>query len=46
LTLNSIAFLSESSVDFFYTENGMFGNHYLIAQTFDGENFENATMYG
>lgn len=46
LTLNSIAFLSDSSADFFYSENGMFGNHSLIAQSFDGENFEHTTMYG
>ena len=46
LTLKSVAFLSDSSVDFFYSENGMFGNHSLIAQSFDGENFEDATMYG
>jgi hypothetical protein len=46
LILYSIAFLSDASVDIFYSENGMFGNHSLIAQSFDGENFENATMYG
>ncbi|UUC44762.1 DUF2262 domain-containing protein [Flavobacterium cerinum] len=46
LTLNSITFLSDTSVDFFYSENGMFGNHYLIAQSFDGENFNDTTMYG
>jgi hypothetical protein len=46
LTLYSISFLSDASVDIFYSENGMFGNHSLIAQSFDGENFENATMYG
>ena len=46
LTLRSINFLSDSSVDFFYSENGMFGNHSLIAQSFDGENFEDTTMYG
>jgi hypothetical protein len=46
LTLNSISFLSDASVDIFYSENGMFGNHSLVAQSFDGENFETATMYG
>lgn len=46
LTLISITFLSDSSVDFFYSENGMFDNHTLIAQSFDGENFEDATMFG
>lgn len=46
LTLKSISFLSDSSIDFFYSENGMFGNHSLIAQSFDGENFDYTTMYG
>ncbi len=46
LTLNGINFLSDESVDFFYYENGMFGNHSLIAQSFDGENFDDAMMYG
>lgn len=46
LTLTSITFLSSSSIDFFYSENGMFGNHSLIAQSFDGENFDDTTMYG
>ena len=46
LTLTSISFLSDSSIDFYYSENGMFGNHWLIAQSFDGENFDDAEMYG
>ncbi len=46
LSLNGINFLSDESVDFFYHENGMFGNHSLIAQSFDGENFDDAMMYG
>ncbi len=46
LTLIGITFLSDSSIDFFYSENGMFDNHTLIAQSFDGENFEDATMFG
>lgn len=46
LTLRSISFLSDSSVDFLYSENRMFGNHSLIAQSFDGENFKDAIMYG
>ena len=46
LTLTSISFLSDSSIDFFYSENGMYGNHSLIAQSFDGENFDDTTMYG
>ena len=46
LSLYAINFLSDSSVDFFYNDNGMYGNHSLIAQSFDGENFDNATMFG
>ncbi len=46
LELNGINFLSKDSIDIFYTENGMFGNHSLIAQSFDGENFDHSTMYG
>nr|WP_199002247.1 DUF2262 domain-containing protein [Flavobacterium sp. ASV13] len=46
LTLKSVSFLSDSCIDFFYSENGMFGNHSLIAQSFDGENFDDATMFG
>ncbi|SEL08546.1 hypothetical protein SAMN04487910_1668 [Aquimarina amphilecti] len=46
LELNGINFLSKDSIDVFYNENGMFGNHSLIAQSFDGENFDDSTMYG
>ena len=46
LTLTSISFLSDSSIDFYYSENGMFGNHWLVAQSFDGENFDYAEMCG
>lgn len=46
LELDGINFLSKDSVDIFYKENGMFGNHSLIAQSFDGENFDNSTMFG
>lgn len=46
LTLYAINFLSDSSIDFFYNENGLMGEHSLIAQSFDGETFEDATMYG
>jgi hypothetical protein len=46
LELNGINFLSKDCVDIFFNENGMFGNHSLIAQSFDGENFEDSTMYG
>ena len=46
LKLTAINFLSNMSFDFFYTENGMFGNHTLISQSFDGENFEGGMMFG
>jgi hypothetical protein len=46
LTLVGINFLSNSNIDFFYNENGMFGNHSLIAQSLDGENFEYSEMFG
>ena len=46
LTLYAITFRSNCSIDFFYSENGMFGDHSLIAQSFDGENFDAATMFG
>ena len=46
LRLNGINFLSTDSVDFFYSENNMFGGHWLILQVFDGENFEYLQMYG
>ena len=46
LTLTNIKFLSNSSIDFFYSENGMFGDHWLVAQSFDGENFDYTEMYG
>lgn len=46
LQLDGINFLSTDSVDFFYSENNMFGGHSLIPQVFDGENFEYLQMYG
>lgn len=46
LTLDGINFLSKDSIDVLYTENGMFGNHSLIAQSFDGESFDDSTMFG
>ncbi len=46
LELNGVNFLSKDCVDIFFNENGMFGNHSLIAQSFDGENFDNSTMFG
>jgi hypothetical protein len=46
LRLDGINFLSTDSVDFFYSENNMFGGHSLIPQVLDGENFEYLQMYG
>ncbi len=46
LRLDGINFLSTDSVDFFYSENNMFGGHSLIPQVFDGESFEYLQMYG
>lgn len=46
LTLVKISIMSNTSIEFSYTENGLFGNHLLVAQAFDGENFENVMMYG
>jgi len=46
LTIKSINFASNCSVDFYYAENGMFDDHSLIAQSFDGENFNHSVMYG
>ena len=45
LRLDGITFTSDSLVDFYFNENSMFGNHSLVAQSFDGENFEHATMF-
>lgn len=47
MVLENISIGDDSiSIDFFYSGNGMFGNHSLIAQSFDGENFEHYTMFG
>lgn len=46
LSLSSIAFLSDSCIDFYYSENGLFGDHSLVAQSFDGENFSDTDMQG
>ncbi|OUS29456.1 hypothetical protein A9Q99_10205 [Gammaproteobacteria bacterium 45_16_T64] len=46
LTLYHIEFLSSDSVDFFHSENDMFGGHSLIPQSFDGESFTYVQMYG
>ncbi len=44
--LTAINILGDKSVDFFYDESGMFGNHCMIPQIFDGENFDGVMMYG
>ena len=46
LTITAIAFYAKDLIDVIYNEDGMFGNHYLIAQSYDGENFEDTTMFG
>jgi hypothetical protein len=46
LRLTHLGFLSRDSVDAFYDDDGMFGGHSLIAQSFDGEEFTDFTMYG
>ena len=46
LSLNGIHFLGNTNIDFFYEENGMFGNHSLIANSNDGENFDSSSMFG
>ena len=46
LTVKAINFLSKDGVDIFFDENGLFGHHTLIAQSFDGENFEDTTLFG
>lgn len=44
--LTAINILGDKSADFFYNESGMFGNHCMIPQIFDGENFDGVMMYG
>ena len=46
LTLVHIWFLGSDSVDFMYSDGGMFGGHSLIPQCFDGEKFTYVQMYG
>ncbi|MFD1015417.1 DUF2262 domain-containing protein [Winogradskyella rapida] len=46
LTITAINFYAKDLIDVIYTEDGMFGNHYLIAQSYDGENFVDTTMFG
>ena len=46
LTITTIDFYAKNLIDVTYKEGGMFGNHYLIAQSYDGENFVDTTMFG
>ncbi|MEM8982126.1 MAG: DUF2262 domain-containing protein [Pseudomonadota bacterium] len=46
LTLVHVSFLGVESVDFMYADDGMFGGHSLIPQSFDGETFTYVQMYG
>lgn len=46
LALAHIWFLGSDSVDFMYSDGGMFGGHSLIPQSFDGETFTYVQMYG
>lgn len=46
LTLTNVSFGGEDSIEFFYAENDMFGGHSLIAISFDGETFEDVTLFG
>ncbi|QDO94501.1 DUF2262 domain-containing protein [Formosa sediminum] len=46
LTITAIHFYAKDLIDVVYNEDGMFGNHYLIAQSYDGENFDDTTMFG
>lgn len=46
LTITAIDFYAKDLVDVIYNEDGMFGNHYLIAQSYDGKTFDDSTMFG
>ncbi len=46
LTITAIHFYAKDLIDVVYNEDGMFGNHYLIAQSYDGENFDDTTLFG
>ncbi|WP_299779024.1 DUF2262 domain-containing protein [uncultured Formosa sp.] len=46
LTITTVDFYAKNLIDVIYNEDGMFGNHYLIAQSYDGENFDDSTMFG
>lgn len=46
LTITAIHFYAKDLIDVIYNEDGMFGNHYLIAQSYDGKTFNDSTMFG
>ncbi|AEH01958.1 DUF2262 domain-containing protein [Lacinutrix sp. 5H-3-7-4] len=46
LTITAINFTSTDLIDVFFNEDGMFGYHTLIAQSYDGETFKDTTMFG
>jgi hypothetical protein len=46
LTITAIHFYAKDLIDVIYNEDGMFGNHYLIAQSYDGKTFADSTMFG
>ncbi|MHA7943962.1 DUF2262 domain-containing protein [Formosa sp. 3Alg 14/1] len=46
LEVTAIHFYSKDLIDVFYTETGMFGNHYLVAHSHDGKHFKDTTMFG
>lgn len=46
LTITAIHFYAKDLIDVIYNEDGMFGNHYLIAQSYDDKTFNDSTMFG
>jgi hypothetical protein len=46
LTLIGITIVSDDSFDFFYYENLLFGGQSLIAESSDGENFGETSLFG
>ncbi|WP_434036225.1 DUF2262 domain-containing protein [Formosa sp. 4Alg 33] len=46
LEVTAIHFYYKDLIDVFYTENAMFGNHYLVTHSHDGKHFKDTTMFG
>ena len=46
LTITAIDFYAKDLVDVIFNEDGMFGNHYLIAHSHDGKDFDDTSMFG